>query len=361
MKILYITTIGVTMGFFESFIKEQLDIGNQIDIATNENNGKAPVPSCYREWGCKIYHLDTSRSPINYGNIRAVKLIREIVKDNNYDIVHCHTPIAAAVTRIACKDLRQKGLKVIYTAHGFHFYDGAPIKNWLIYYPIEKWLSKYTDVLVTINKEDYNRAKENFHADRIEYIPGVGINLDKFKPNYDKLKVQEKRKELGIPLDAKLLISVGELNANKNHKVVVEALQQLSNNYWYIIAGKGALKDELIASDYTGRLKLLGQRTDILDLLHCSDLFVFPSLREGLPAALMEAMAAGVNVVASNIRGNVDLLDENLVSSTGKNNWKYGIEKAINNDISKDNLKRIQSFCINKVNKQMHELYENTQ
>ena len=162
MKVLYITTIGITMRFFESFIKEQLDIGNQIDIATNENNGKDAVPNCYREWGCRVYHIDTSRSAVSMGNIRAIKQIREIVIDNRYDIVHCHTPLAAVVTRIACKNLRRKGVKVIYTAHGFHFFRGAPLKNWLLFYPIERGLSWLTDTLITINIEDYQRAKKAF-------------------------------------------------------------------------------------------------------------------------------------------------------------------------------------------------------
>lgn len=170
---------------------------------------------------------------------------------------------------------------------------------------------------------------------------------------------QQKRTEIGVPWNAKLLISVGELSVRKNHKVVVEALQELPDDYWYVIVGKGELKDELMALDHTGRLKLLGYRRDIVELLWASDLFVFPSLQEGLPVALMEAMASGINVVASHIRGNVDLIDENLVSATDAADWKQAIEKAMmRNSLNQENLKRIQFFSINDVDRKMKRIYE---
>ena len=150
----------------------------------------------------------------------------------------------------------------------------------------------------------------------------------------DLLKWQEKRKEIGVPLTAKLLLSVGELSVRKNHKVVVEALQELPldySDYWYVIVGRGPLHDELLAADHTGRLKLLGYRTDIVELLRASDLFVFPSLQEGLPVALMEAMACGVPCIASKIRGNVDLLDDD--STVINNNWVEKIQTACRNRI----------------------------
>lgn len=152
---------------------------------------------------------------------------------------------------------------------------------------------------------------------------------------------------------------MGELSVRKNHKVVVEALQELPDDYWYVIVGKGELKDELMALDHTGRLKLLGYRRDIVELLWASDLFVFPSLQEGLPVALMEAMASGINVVASHIRGNVDLIDENLVSATDAADWKQAIEKAMmRNSLNQENLKRIQFFSINDVDRKMKRIYE---
>ena len=160
MRILYITTVGMTMRFFQSFISELCKEGHTVDIACSDTES---IPEYYKKEKFKIYRLSCSRSPFNFGNVRAIREIRMIVRKNQYDIVHCHTPVAAACTRLACRPLRKKmALRVFYTAHGFHFCTGAPKKNWIVYYPIEKWLSRYTDVLITINKEDYRRARNRF-------------------------------------------------------------------------------------------------------------------------------------------------------------------------------------------------------
>ncbi|BAL84397.1 putative glycosyl transferase family 1 protein [Selenomonas ruminantium subsp. lactilytica TAM6421] len=358
MKILYITTIGSTMDFFKSFIKNQLDIGNHIDIATNENDGRTKVATCYREWGCQVFHIDTSRSPISFGNIRAIKQIRDIVSNRRYNIVHCHTPLAAMATRIACKKLRKNGLKVIYTVHGFHFYTGAPLMSWLIYYPIEKWLSKYTDVLITINKEDYNRAKKNFYSSRIEYIPGVGINLEKFK--YKKENGEKIRAELRINNKRTMLLSVGELNKNKNHEIVIRAIKDIPN-ITYVIVGRGELGARLlnVANEYNVDLKLVGYRTDVEEFYSAADVYILPSIREGLNVSLMEAMASGVACCASKIRGNEDLIDKPLFRPSSMNDVKYAIRNALDNrdDLIKDNVEKINGFRFEKINKMLNDVY----
>lgn len=309
MKILYVTTVGITMGFFKDFIKELVDEGHQVDIATNETEYK--VPDFYRDLNCKIYAIDCTRSPFHKGNLKAIKQIKQLVINNQYDIVHCHTPIAAMCTRIACHKLRKKGTKVFYTAHGFHFYKGAPLKNWLLYYPVEKICAHFTDVLITINQEDYALAKRKMKAKRVEYVPGVGIDLEKFS-NIIVDKVA-KRKELGIPEDALMLFSVGELNENKNHETVIRAIADM--DVYYMIAGKGDLYEYLQSMieelGMTERVKLLGFRNDIKELCEISDIFIFSSFREGLSLSLMEAMACGKPIVCSRIRGNTDLIDKN--------------------------------------------------
>lgn len=309
MKILYVTTIGTTMQFFKSFIRSLIDDGNIVDIATNETESK--IPDYYREWGCNVYHIDTSRSPFNKGNINAVKQIRQVVSEGKYDIVHCHTPIAAMCTRIACRKLRKHGIRVFYTAHGFHFYKGAPLKNWLLYYPVEKICSYWTDVLITINHEDYALAQKKMKAERVEYVPGVGIDVDKFKNTVvDRVA---KRQELGIPEDAFLLLSVGELNENKNHQIVIKAIAELNdNNIHYAIAGDGPLKYYLeklaVELGVENRLHLLGYRTDVAELYKTADVFCFPSYREGLPVSVMEAMASGLPLICSNNRGTREFI-----------------------------------------------------
>ena len=150
------------MTFFKSFVRALLDEGHTVDIATNEAD--TPIPRCYRDWGCTVHQIDTSRSPLCKGNLLAVKQLKSLVENGGYDIVHCHTPIAAMCTRLACRKQRKRGTKVVYTAHGFHFFKGAPLQNWVLYYPIEKICSHFTDALITINHEDYNLAQNKMKA-----------------------------------------------------------------------------------------------------------------------------------------------------------------------------------------------------
>lgn len=296
------------MGFFMDLIQNLVFEGHTVEIATNEEGSS--VHSCYREWGCSVYPLSCTRIPFSGGTLRAIREIRDIVKKNQYDIVHCHTPIAAMCTRLACRPLRKKGVKVIYTAHGFHFYKGAPLKNWLLYYPVEKLCAHFTDMLITINQEDYALARKKMKAKRVEYVPGVGVDLRRFGSVQADRK--EKRKELGIPENSVLLLSVGELNENKNHETVIRAIAGL--DVYFMIAGKGGLEahlQQLIDSlGMSDRVRLLGYRTDVGELYAAADLFVFPSFREGLSVSVMEAMASGLPVVCSRIRGNTDLIDE---------------------------------------------------
>lgn len=346
------------MGFFRSFIKLLLDQGHQVDIATNETD--SPVPDCYREWNCRIYPLACSRSPFDKGNNKAIKEIKQIVSENRYDIVHCHTPIAAACTRLACKSLRNNGVRVIYTAHGFHFYKGAPLKNWLIYYPIEWLCSFWTDTLITINKEDYARAKKHLHAKRVEYVPGVGIDTEKFKPNQAGRK--KIREELNLNDKTTMLLSVGELNENKNHSSVIKAIKGIENLV-YVIVGRGEKKDELesLAKENEVDLRLMGYRTDVADFYNAADLYILPSIREGLNVSLMEAMASGLACCCGRIRGNVDIIrNENVMFfPMDSNEIKKSIDYCINErkNLSLVNYYHAKTFDAESVNKKILKLY----
>lgn len=368
MKILYVTTIGATMNFFREFVDELIKDGNTVDIATNETT--SVVPEFYKNLGCKVYPIETSRSPLQKGNVVAIKQIRKLVTEEHYDIVHCHTPIAAMCTRLACRKVRKQGTKVFYTAHGFHFYKGAPLKNWLLYYPVEKICAHFTDVLITINQEDYELAQKKMKAKKVVYVPGVGIDLEKFgKVTVDKC---EKRRELGVPNEALLLLSVGELNENKNHETVIRAIADMKDVY-YIIAGKGVLQEHLQSVidelGMTERVKLLGFRKDIGELCEAADVFVFPSFREGLSVSVMEAMASGLPVVCSRIRGNVDLIDEVDEEGNGggvlfephsTDSVAEAIERVLYDNVEcfgKYNREKIKRFEINNVNNKMKEIY----
>ena len=286
-----------------------VESGHSVDIACNLTQKLNPE---LLELVRTVYNIPFNRSPLKRGNIEAYQNLKIISKEVSYDIVHTHTPVASTLTRIIFK---KSNSRVIYTAHGFHFYKGAPLINWLIYYPIEWWLARHTDIIITINKADYNRAKKSFRAGKIEYIPGVGINLNMF----DHLNKENKleRSDFGIPSDAKLILSVGELNENKNHEVVIKALGILKDeNVHYAICGEGSLRGKLektiLKHGLAKQVHLLGFRNDVKDIYLLADLFIFPSKREGLPVALLEALLSGLPVIASNIRGNTDLANLKL-------------------------------------------------
>lgn len=368
MNILYVTTIGSTMDFFKMFIKQLVDEGHTVDIATNENISK--VSMCYRDWGCTVYQIDTSRSPLNKGNIMAIRQLKALVERKNYDIVHCHTPVAAMCTRLACIKARKNGVKVFYTAHGFHFFKGAPLKNWLLYYPVEKLCAHFTDTLITINKEDYAFAQKKIKAKCVEYVPGVGLDLQIFSNTV--VDRASKRKGMDIPEDAVLLLSVGELNANKNHQVIVKAMAQIPDTrIHYMIAGKGESKEDLerLSAELkvADRVHLLGFRTDVNELYAASDIFCFPSRREGLGLAAIEAMACGLPILTSNVHGINDYSQEGVTGYKCAPDDVDGFAGAISRMLSsaeerqrmgQHNREAVRKYDINAINERMKEIYQ---
>lgn len=297
-----------------------LDNGYEVDVVCNYKNGNTISADKVEELievlnskGVKTIHMPIPRNLKNVHDIvYSVRQLSSLIKHNNYKLLHCHSPIGGVISRISAMKYRKRGLRVIYTAHGFHFYKGAPIMNWVLFFPIEYFFSWFTDVLITINNEDYNFAQKYMHSKKVVYIPGIGIDTEKFSiQNFNR---RRKREILGIQNDEYILLSVGELNENKNHETVIRAIALLNNDkIHYFIAGKGDKCKYLneLANNLGVKLHLLGYRTDINELLNCSDVYLFPSLREGLSVALMEAMASGLPCVVSEIRGNVDLIDNN--------------------------------------------------
>ena len=311
-KVLFVATVVKThiMEFHVPYLKMFKEMGWETAVAARndyENPADCKIPFCDQ-----YFDIPFERSPLKAGNVSAYKALKKIIDSGHYDIIHCHTPVGAALTRRAAIGARKSGTRVFYTAHGFHFYKGAPLVNWLVYYPVEWLCSFWTDTLITINKEDYERAKRRLHAKRVEYVPGVGIDVKRFVET--KIDRTAKRRELGVPEDAVMLLSVGELNENKNHSVVIRALREINDpNIHYAVAGNGPLFDYLtsLAAELgvSNQVHILGYRTDVAEIYKAADIFVFPSKREGLPVAVMEAMAAGLPVVATKIRGAVDLLE----------------------------------------------------
>ena len=316
------------------------------------------------EKGVRVFDVAIPRS-VRIGAIRkAYRKVKTLMDNENYDLVHCHSPIGSVVARLAARKKRKTGTKVIYTAHGFHFYKGVSIKNWMLFYPIEKWLSRYTDVLITINKEDYRRAEKKFKAKKTVYVPGIGIDTASFGKNP---RGNEIRSKLGLSDEATILLSVGELNDNKNHEVVIRALPRLERQAYYVIVGRGPkeeylkkLAEELGVGEF---VRLVGFQSEVRAFYSAADIFVFPSFREGLSAALMEAMASGLPVACSQIRGNVDLIDEqggSFFSPTDVDSIVQALNTVMNSNLeamSRHNLDAIKAFDRGVVEKDMLAIY----
>ena len=291
-------------------------LGYEVDVACNFIEGNTcsdervtELKQKLQDMHVRCYQIDFARNIRHMGqNMKALWQVEALMKQNTYEFCHCHSPIGGVVARIAGHRTRTK---VIYTAHGFHFYQGAPVMNWLVYYPVEKMLSRWTDVLITINHEDYKLAKKKFKMKKLTYVPGIGIDTQ--REGLSQKEKEEKRKELGIPQDAFLITNAAEFTPNKNQKTVIEAIEQLHNpNIYFVMCGIGEKKAEL--EQYVKEhgleehIRFVGFRNDLHEILQISDCFVLSSFREGLSVALMEAMAEGLPVVCGRIRGNVDLV-----------------------------------------------------
>lgn len=321
-------------------------LGFQVDVACNFKNGSITsnerveeLKKELRELGVNIHDIPILRSMFKINDIlKSLILTKRLYNNNNYQFVHCHSPIGGVVSRLAAITYRKRGLKVIYTAHGFHFFKGAPLKNWILFYPIEKICSNWTDVLITINNEDFNIANDKFKANNVIYVPGIGVHVDEIQNQ--KIDIDSMRKELGLKSDDYVIMSIGQISIRKNQKVIIEAISLINNpKVKYVIVGFGELEEELqnLANklNVIDRVIFTGYRQDAKALLHCADLFAFPSLQEGLPASLMEAMSVGLPVVCSDIRGNNDLIENDiggyLCNSNDYKSFAKKIDYLLNN------------------------------
>lgn len=312
------------------------DRGYEVHVATNSDK---KIKYCDKK-----IKLPIKRSPFRISNLKAIFALKKVVEAEKYEIVHCHTPMGGAVARLAAKKARRAGTRVIYTAHGFHFYEGAPVMNWLLYYPVEKWLSKYTDTLITINMEDFERAKARFgkRCFDIQYMPGVGVDKKKFEKKLSEKQKKDLRKSLGLKVDDKVLICVGRLDKNKNQGFLIKAMRELlwvDDRYHLLLVGpdenKGRyqrLADRLGVSEY---VHFLGFRNDIVKLLQISDVTISASKREGLPVSLIEAAILGLPIVATDCRGNRDVCEfvgGKLVSSGDTLEFVKYVERGKNSN-----------------------------
>ena len=370
MKMLYITTFAKSRfgSFAKSSIAAARQLGIEYHIASNETGIDQSIKDLEcEELGIYHHHIDINRNPSAVAqNRKAYKQIMELIEEYHFDVIHCNTPMGGVLGRLCG---HKAGVKtVIYQAHGFHFWTGAPLMNWTCYYPTEKFLAHYTDILITINKEDKKRAQK-FHLKKngkLVSVPGVGIDVEKIST--PTISPEEKRRQLGISQDSLVYITVGELIPRKNQSMLIDAFKKADiANSILLICGKGQEKDNLQKqieeNGLSEKVKLLGQRTDIYELLQCSDVFLFPSKQEGLPIALMEAMAVGLPCVAANIRGNNDLLGDNypfLLNPNDRESWEKSMKDILDvrNEMAELSHKNIGAFDIEKATEAMKEIYK---
>lgn len=358
--------VANTARFFVMFEQNNIrllqSMGYEVHCASNfEHERDVDAKSILEKLNVTIHQIDIARSPFSVRNLNAYRQLKALMKQERFDLVDCHTPMGGVLARLAAK--ATKTAPVLYTAHGFHFYKGCPLQNRLIYETIERWLARYTDGLITINEEDYQAAK-SFHLRGKAYkIPGVGIDV---KGIHDlEVDRAQKRRELGVPEDAFVMLSVGDLIPRKNHIVALRAFAQANiPNSYYLLCGNGELKEMLQEEsrklNVADRVIFLGFRSDVREILHAVDLFCFPSLQEGLPVSLMEAMAAGVPCIASRIRGNVDLMenDDLLFEAVNVGEVQQRIEQfSLHASELEKNNESIANYSAEKVTDKMREVY----
>lgn len=373
-RVLFVTTIS---GFLPQFEKNDVKIlqekGCKIHYASNFQNPIYTFDEAeLKKNEVTLHQIDIQKSPAKIRkNIKAIKQLIKVIDENAIDIVHCHNPMGGVAARIAAGISSRKPC-VVYTAHGFHFYKGASIINWLLFYTAERTLAHLTDIIVTINREDYKRAqkfklKKNGH---VFLIHSVGVDKNKFTPKEEIKK--KKRAELGIPENAFHIVTAAELNENKNQKVVIEAISKIAKeDIYYSICGKGPNQENLnsLIQSYglDKRVKLLGYRTDMDEILQTADVFAFPSIREGLGVAAVEALMCNVPLIAADNRGTKEYVQDGtngiVCSYDDSDEFREAIELLYKDADYRKLLagrcrESVKKFTVEEVEKTMMQVYE---
>ena len=318
-KVLLVATVQSHIAQFHRPLATLLhDNGCEVHVAARDN--LAEKNGLRIDFADKIYNLPFARSPKSKDNYFAYKQLKKILDTEKYDVVHCNTPMGGIVTRLAAREARKKGTQVIYTAHGFHFYRGGPLKSWIFYYPIEKLFSRLTDILITITYEDYRLALKKFHC-RVEHMHGVGVDEKRYFP-VDKAQKNILRQKMGFNSEQKIILCIGELNENKNQSVAIRMMRTIREQYpdaLLLLAGNGpkqsCLEELIVQEGLQDNVKLLGYVTNLQDYQHIIDVQVCCSRREGLPLNVVESMLSGNAIVATLNRGHRELIQD------GKNGY----------------------------------------
>lgn len=311
--------VSALAGFVRSFLMSDVamlqDMGYEVHCAANAEHAGADDVVNFLESRGVIFHqvCFSSSRPASHESVIAFREMRKLAKCGDFKFVHCHTPIAGAICREAFRKQQREGVVLVaYTTHGFYFHKKSGSKSWLLYRTAEDFLSRWSDVMITINREDYGNALR-MHCPDIRYIPGVGVDIDRF--HNLEIDSDTYRRSLGLSPNDFVILAVGEISARKNQKVIVEALaaRPLSGAV-FVICGNcmtsTETKDEIerLASEGNVDVRFLGRRNDVAEICKCADVGVLPSTREGLGLAGIEMLASGLPVIGSDVHGIPDYL-----------------------------------------------------
>lgn len=373
--------IVVNLVGFLTFLWNDIDtlkkMGYDVSIAGNgkmSDGSDAAELKKLKKMKITFYQVDfDTKKTITLNNLKSYFRLKKIFTKETFDVIHCHTPIAGILTRLAAIKSRKKGCKVIYTSHGFAFTKVSSKKSWLLYYNFEKLCSKFCDAIITINHEDFNNAKTML-CKNVFIIPGVGLDTKKYiNTNINK---EQYKKRIGINSDDYVILSVGELSTRKNHQIVIKAISTLKNkkNIVYVVCGRevtnSGIENQLkeLATANNVRLVLLGHRNDVAELYKCADVSALPSIREGLGMAGLEALASGIPLIGSNVQGIIEYLKNGVTGYLCDPYNAGSVVEAINKLMSKsqNELRKMSTNCvemaknfdINLSKKKMKEIYE---
>lgn len=368
-KILITSTELMMIQFLVPHVKNLAENGFQVEIACSEVGGRMEEVRSALDCTVKAIHtLRLDRSPVSPKNLLGYRDLKQLLKKNHYDIIWTNEPVMGVVTRLAANKYRKSGTKVVYMCHGFHFYKGASLPNWLVFYPVEKFMSRFCDTIVTINHEDEARAK-TFHAPNVAYIHGIGVNTDRL---HNRNEQSDIRAELSLRKEDFLVLSVGELNENKNQQVIIRALAQLNDpEIHYLLCGKGDKREylESLAKELgiADRVHFLGYRKDVVDICAQADLFAHPARREGLGLAPLEAMYCGLPLVASDTRGIQDytipgksgfLCHSADIDGFAKSIQQLKEDPQFRQNCGLYNAETVKAYCLEQVNGTVFELFK---
>lgn len=364
-KVLFTSHVANFQKFNRPFMRMLSEQGWEVHYASA---GEEKILDCDKE-----FTVPFERSPFKLGNIKAYFKLKKIIDAEKYDLIHTHTPMGSVVTRLAARATRKKGTRVIYTAHGFHFFKGAPLLNWIIYYPIEKLMARHTDTLITINNEDFERASKKFKTD-VRYVPGVGVDPKKFDVEVSKVEKSALRKSLGLKNSDFVMIYVAELSRRKNQLWLIDTLSKFMyehSDVHLVLPGKdsldGAAHVLVEKLELEKQVHFLGYRDDVPQLMMTSDVAVSASKQEGLPVNVMEAIYLGLPVVLTDCRGNRDLVLEDInvrIAPLDSSDTflklvlkTYTAQSIVDRKASMYNARKIGMFDMDYIQAEMLELY----